>query len=73
MLASNVVLSTLFPSASFSSTPVNSMKAPLVPEPSSLETTEISLDVSNPVSELALLFVPALSEFFASEFVEPHN
>ena len=59
MLASNVVSSTLFPSASFSSTPVNSMKAPLVPEPSSLETTEISLDVSNPVSELALLFVPA--------------
>ena len=41
MIASAVVLSVLLPSASFSSTPVSSTKAPLVPEPSSRETTLI--------------------------------
>ena len=39
MIASSVVLSTLFPSASFSSIPNNSMNAPLVPEPSSRDNT----------------------------------
>ena len=39
MIASSVVLSTLFPSASFSSIPNNSMNAPLVPDPSSRDNT----------------------------------
>ena len=42
ILAASVVLSTLFPSASFSSIPNSSMNAPLVPEPSSLEQIVIS-------------------------------
>ena len=46
MFASTVVLSTFVPSAAFSSTPNSSMKAPLVPEPSSRELTLISLLVS---------------------------
>ena len=37
----DVVLSTLFPSLSFCSIPNNSMKAPLVPDPSSLDTAVI--------------------------------
>ena len=43
IIASSVVLSILFPSLSFSSTPVNSTNALRVPEPSSLETTEIAV------------------------------
>ena len=39
IIASSVVLSTLFPSASFSSIPNNSMNAPLVPDPSSRDST----------------------------------
>ena len=40
--ASAVVLSTFLPSAVFSSTPVSSMNAPRVPEPSSREMTVIA-------------------------------
>ena len=46
MAAASVVLSTFLPSAFFSSTPVSSMKAPRVPEPSSREMTVISWSVS---------------------------
>ena len=42
IFAASVVLSTLFPSASFSSIPNSSMNAPLVPDPSSLEQIVIS-------------------------------
>ena len=65
MLASSVVLSTFSPEASFSSIPNNSIKAPLVPEPSSLETTEISFAASNSVSA----FPSVLSEL--PEFPHP--
>ena len=37
----DVVLSTLFPSLSFCSIPNNSMKAPLVPDPSSRDITSM--------------------------------
>ena len=43
MAAASVVMSTLLPAASFSSSPNSSMNAPRVPEPSSREYTEISL------------------------------
>ena len=46
MAAASVVLSTFWPSAFFSSTPVSSMNAPRVPEPSSREMTVISWSVS---------------------------
>ena len=59
-LASSVVLSTLLPSASFSSIPNNSINAPLVPDPSSLDTTVIALLLSN--SEPALSPVPVPAE-----------
>ena len=42
MAAASVVLSTFWPSAFFSSTPVSSMNAPRVPEPSSREMTVMS-------------------------------
>ena len=41
IVASSVVLSTFLPLASFSSIPNSSINAPLVPEPSSLDTTVI--------------------------------
>jgi len=53
-IALSVVLSTLFPFASFSSIPKSSINAPLVPEPSSRETTTISLlfSVAQPVKRV---------------------
>lgn len=60
-LASSVVLSTLLPSASFSSIPNNSINAPLVPDPSSLDTTVIALLLSNSEPELSPVPVPAES------------
>ena len=47
ILASSVVWSTLFPFSSFCSIPKSSINAPLVPDPSSLETTVISLEASH--------------------------
>ena len=62
MIALEVVLSTLLPSASFSSTPVSSTKAPLVPEPSSRDTTLIGWlalpPEDEPASELAFPLLP---------------
>ena len=54
IVASSVVLSIFSPLASFSSTPNSSMNAPLVPEPSSREYTEISSSVSK--SAVAAVF-----------------
>ena len=50
MIALVAVLSVLLPSASFSSTPVSSTNAPLVPEPFSRLTTEI-VPLTAPLSD----------------------
>ncbi|WP_370843057.1 hypothetical protein [Gemmiger formicilis] len=62
MAAASVVLSTFLPSAFFSSTPVSSMKAPRVPEPSSREMTVMSWSASKS---------PAGAEEAAAESAEP--
>ena len=63
--AASVVLSTFWPSAFFSSTPVSSIKAPRVPEPSSREMTVMSWSASK--SAAASLSAGAASLEAASE------
>ena len=78
--AEEVVLSTLLPSASFSSIPISSMKAPRVPEPSSREITLIEPlmpvdselpSVELPLSETELSEVPEVALF--SALLHPAN
>ena len=80
MIASSVVLSTLFPSASFSSIPNNSMNAPLVPDPSSRDNTLIYSLASKSAAGASSAVVSAAASVVASAVVpasaavlsEPH-
>ena len=65
------MLSTFCPLASFSSIPNSSINAPLVPEPSSLETIVISDDVSKSALASVLASLPVESAL-ESEFDPPH-
>ena len=51
--AVSTVMSTLFPSASFCSMPISSMKAPLVPEPSSRDRTVIAPLMEPPAASVS--------------------